>query len=218
MRAGRGVAVALIWPLALGACGDPHDQQTADSSVLPVVERPQTPGHVPSTPAATPTRGAAPTPDGVSATVTVAPTTVAPDPTATSEQTEPASERERLEAAVVELTNVERAAAGCAAVHVDERLVAAARAHSEDMAERDFFDHTNPDGETPWDRTSAAGYDWAASENIAWGYRTAEAVVAGWMDSDGHRRNILDCEVVAVGVGVADSSRGPYWTQVFGRR
>lgn len=50
------------------------------------------------------------------------------------------------------------------------------------------------------------------------GYRSAEAVVAAWMDSPGHRANILSCESVATGVGVADSSRGLYWTQMFGRQ
>lgn len=223
-RAVGGFAVVLTSLLALSACGEvPNELRTADASGLPLVERPQSPEPIAATPdggrvtatlspapTATPSATAEPssTPD------TSTPTTTAPpDP-----PPEPPSEQELLEAEVVELTNDERASAGCPEVHVDDRLAAAARGHSEDMVERDFFDHVNPDGDDPWDRAQAAGYDWLASENIAWGYRTAEEVVAGWMNSDGHRRNILNCDVVAVGVGVAESSRGPSWTQMFGRR
>lgn len=235
MRAARaGGFAAVLTSLVLGACAvvQDDDLRTADPSVLPLVERPQSPDAVAATPeggAATATLapGSSPTPTGTPSPApepssTPSATEDPPEPTSTSAPAdppaEPPTEQERLEAEVVELTNAERAAAGCGAVKVDDRLAAAARGHSEDMAERDFFDHTNPDGEDPWDRARAAGYDWAASENIAWGYRTAEEVVDGWMNSDGHRRNLLDCDVVAIGVGVADSSRGPYWTQMFGHR
>jgi uncharacterized protein YkwD len=232
-RARSGLTVVLVLLLALGACGDGQDPRVADSSVLPLVERPQPPNSVDATPGsgaatvtiaptASPTSTSTPTGTPSPAPSPTPSATVTPEPPATSEPadppTEPPSEQEQLEAEVVELTNQERAAAGCGAVDVDDRLAAAARGHSEDMVARDFFDHVNPDGDGPGDRARAAGYDWLASENIAWGYRTAEDVVAGWMNSDGHRRNLLDCDVVAIGVGVADSSRGPYWTQKFGRR
>jgi uncharacterized protein YkwD len=105
-------------------------------------------------------------------------------------------------------------------LRTDDRLVAAARGHSVDMATRDYFDHESPEGEGPGERAAAEGYpDWSG-ENIAMGYSTPEAVVEGWMDSPGHRRNILDCTSVAIGVGAADSGdagRGIYWTQMFGR-
>lgn len=233
MHAARaGGFAAVLTSLVLGACAVVQDDvRTADPSVLPLVERPQSPDAVAATPdggAATATLapGASPTPTGTpSATPEPSATADPPEPTTSppaeppdDPSEEPPTEQERLEAEVVELTNAERAAAGCGAVEVDDRLAAAARGHSEDMAERDFFDHVNPDGEDPWDRARAAGYDWAASENIAWGYRTAADVVDGWMNSDGHRRNLLNCDVVAIGVGVADSSRGPYWTQMFGHR
>ena len=102
-------------------------------------------------------------------------------------------------------------------LRVDERLVAAAQGHSDDMAARDYFDHESPEGEGPGERAAAEGYTEWSGENIALGYAIAEAVVEGWMDSPGHRRNILDCDSKATGVGVADSDRGIYWTQMFGR-
>jgi uncharacterized protein YkwD len=120
---------------------------------------------------------------------------------------------------VVDLTNAERTAARCDELTVDERLRTAARGHSEDMAANDYFDHDSLDGRSPTDRARAAGYPGGVGENIAAGYRTPEEVVAGWMDSDGHRRNILDCDYTVIGVGLAyDSGGRPYWTQNFGSR
>ncbi|MCF4120388.1 CAP domain-containing protein [Antribacter sp. KLBMP9083] len=115
-------------------------------------------------------------------------------------------------AAVVELTNAERAAAGCPALTVDERLTAAARLHSEDMVAQGYFDHTSLDGRTPWDRAKAQGYTNPSGENIAAGQPDAEAVVRAWMDSPGHRENILNCDFREIGVGEVDQ----VWTQLFG--
>jgi len=112
------------------------------------------------------------------------------------------------------LTNVERARVGCAPLHADSRLAAAAQEHSTDMATRHYFSHVTPEGETPWDRAEAAGYSSPSAENIAMGYRTPAEVVAAWMQSDAHRQNILNCASRAVGVGL--DSRGYYWTQLFG--
>jgi uncharacterized protein YkwD len=118
---------------------------------------------------------------------------------------------------VVELVNGERAKAGCGAVHSDSRLAAAAQGHSADMASRDYFDHTTPDGVDPWERAKAAGYDTPTGENIAMGQRTAEDVVDGWMKSPGHRANILNCDSRAIGMGLARNNGGTiYWTQMFG--
>lgn len=116
-------------------------------------------------------------------------------------------------AAVVELTNAERAAAGCGPLVVDERLTAAAQLHSEDMLAQDYFDHTSLDGRSPWDRAEAQGYENPGAENIARGQATAEEVVRAWMDSPGHRANILSCDLREIGVGHADR----VWTQLFGR-
>ncbi|GAB2620053.1 hypothetical protein Aab01nite_34310 [Paractinoplanes abujensis] len=124
------------------------------------------------------------------------------------------------ETEVVKLTNAERTARGCKALRIDDRLVQAARAHSEDMVKQRFFDHTGSDGSNFVTREARAGYprNGASAENIAYGYRTPQQVVTGWMNSSGHRKNILNCSSIAVGVGLAFTSKGtPYWTQDFGR-
>lgn len=124
---------------------------------------------------------------------------------------------EIAEARVFELTNAERATHGCPALAADDRLAAAARAHSADMAARDYFDHVSQDGRSFVDRVKAAGYPSPGAENIAAGQRTPEDVVKGWMDSPGHRANILNCGLKALGVGLArGGSYGRYWTQNFG--
>ncbi len=119
---------------------------------------------------------------------------------------------------VVDRTNAERARHGLRALTVDQRLAAAAQAHSADMVRRAFFAHESPDGRQVWDRAVAAGYAYRkVAENIAAGQRTAEEVVRGWMGSPGHRATILDGDLTQIGVGRADGgSYGVYWTQVFG--
>ncbi|MEV4671313.1 CAP domain-containing protein [Actinomadura sp. NPDC049382] len=120
------------------------------------------------------------------------------------------------EAAVVSLTNAERAKEGCRPLRVDQRLVTAARKHSADMAANGYFDHTSRNGDSPWKRMEDAGYTSPGAENIAKGYPTAAAVVKGWMNSPGHRANILNCGLRAIGVGRASGPGGPLWTQDFG--
>jgi uncharacterized protein YkwD len=116
----------------------------------------------------------------------------------------------------VQLTNAQRAQHGCSALRIDSRLRTAARAHSKDMRVKGYFEHNSPDGKTPWDRIKAAGYSQPGAENIAMGYATAKAVIDGWMNSPGHRANILNCKLKAVGIGVEYGSGGPWWTQDFG--
>jgi uncharacterized protein YkwD len=127
---------------------------------------------------------------------------------------------------VVELVNVERAQIGCPPLQISLQLTAAAQGHSADMALNDYFSHTSLDGRSPWDRIRAEGYNfWSAAENIAAGYPTPTSVVAAWMDSDGHRANILNCDLEDIGVGyfyLADDTGElnyrHYWTQDFGTR
>ncbi|WP_203982299.1 CAP domain-containing protein [Sphaerisporangium rufum] len=121
-----------------------------------------------------------------------------------------------LEAAAARLTNRVRARQGCAPLRVDTRLTASARAHSADMARRGYFGHTAPGGRSPWDRMARAGYTNSAAENIARGYQTAQEAVDGWMADPGHRRNILNCQIVAMGIGVAEGAGDIWWTQDFG--
>ncbi|MFF0576971.1 CAP domain-containing protein [Streptosporangium saharense] len=120
---------------------------------------------------------------------------------------------------VLRLTNARRQAGGCPALKDDSRLRAVAQAHSADMAAKNYFDHTSKDGRTMTARIKASGFSplsaWA--ENIAWGQRTPAAVVTAWMNSAGHRRNIMNCAYTHIGIGMANSSRGPYWTQDFAK-
>jgi uncharacterized protein YkwD len=122
---------------------------------------------------------------------------------------------------VIALVNQERAAAGCPELTPNDTLTAAAEAHSQDMAENHFLDHTGSEGSTPAERAEAAGYQWQrVAENVAAGPPSADIAVDGWMDSPGHRENILDCELRETGVGVVeapdDPTYGIYWTQLFG--
>ena len=140
-----------------------------------------------------------------------APTTQAPEPTSS-----PAGNA-ALEAEVVQIVNTERAKAGCAAVTTDDKLTTAARGHSADMAARGYFSHTTPEGVDFSTRITSAGYRWSnAGENIAKGQRTAAEVMTGWMNSAGHKANILNCKFKNIGVGVAADTRGSLvWTQDF---
>ncbi|WP_307826769.1 CAP domain-containing protein [Streptomyces pactum] len=115
------------------------------------------------------------------------------------------------------LVNQERTAAGCAPLTADPRLAALARDFSEDMAVRGFFGHTDPDGRDPFERARQAGIDTLGAENIARGQPDARSVMDSWMDSPGHRANILDCDFRTLGVGVYFGEGGPWWTQAFGR-
>tara|TARA_B100001093_G_scaffold336475_1_gene321319 strand:+ start:983 stop:1519 length:537 start_codon:yes stop_codon:yes gene_type:complete len=135
-----------------------------------------------------------------------------------------------LEAAVLELVNERRASmqdCGSAGrfspvppLEGHPLLDCAARRHSLDMAQRGFFDHVNPDGDAPDARILVTGYQpRAMGENIAAGAMTADDVVEGWMNSDGHCRNIMDGSFQQLGVGYifdADVQYNRYWTQVFG--
>ncbi|MFC8827711.1 CAP domain-containing protein [Streptomyces sp. NPDC057137] len=119
---------------------------------------------------------------------------------------------------VVALTNAERSAAGLRPLAGDPRLTAAAQAHSDDMVARGFYSHTSPDGRQPWDRAAAAGCTHRGiGENIACGQRSAAEVVQGWMDSPGHRANILKPDFTHIGIGLRGGGEmATYWTQLFG--
>jgi len=124
-----------------------------------------------------------------------------------------------IENATLSMINAERGKKGLAPLVMRDDLHRVARAHSEDMAARDFHDHTNPDGESPWDRMRAAGITFSSSaENIAWNDHPDQAAVAvrSWMESRGHRDNILNGGYTLTGLGVAsDGAGGAYFTQVF---
>lgn len=110
------------------------------------------------------------------------------------------------------LVNHHRARLGCPALQWDARAAAAAQAHSEDMARRNYFAHVSPDGRSPVDRLRAQGVAFrAVAENIAYGQPTAQAVVQGWLASPGHRQNIENCVYTRDGVGYSNGR----WTHDF---
>ena len=115
---------------------------------------------------------------------------------------------------VIRLVNVERAKAGLKALTEDWELSRVARYKSQDMHDLRYFSHTSPTYGSPFEMMKAFGIRYrTAGENIAMGYRTPAAVVQGWMNSPGHRANILNASYTKIGVGYVAS--GNYWTQHF---
>ncbi|WP_324789330.1 CAP domain-containing protein [Streptomyces sp. H51] len=182
---------------------------TSAGTAAPAPEKPKAP--VPKTPPPAPARSTAASKPTAAPSAT---TTAAPKPSAT---TAPATQTPASAAVarVVALVNSERIKVGCSPVTLNAKLSQAARAHSADMASHNTMSHTGSDGSDPGQRITRAGYLWSTyGENVAYGYSTPEQVMAGWMASAGHKRNILDCGFKEIGVGVAQP--GNYWTQDFG--
>ena len=118
------------------------------------------------------------------------------------------------EAEVVRLVNEERSKHGLAPLIQDWQLSRVARYKSQDMRDLGYFSHTSPTYGSPFDMMRSFGISYrTAGENIAKGYQSPEAVVRGWMNSPGHRANILNSSYTHIGVGYVAS--GNYWTQMF---
>jgi uncharacterized protein YkwD len=125
---------------------------------------------------------------------------------------------------VLELTNAQRLQAGLQPLTLNSKLNNAAQAHSQDMALHDFFDHKGSNGSSIGDRAIASGYNFSRlGENIAAGYATPEDVVQGWLNSPGHRANILNASYREIGIGyyylandTGNVNQNYYWTQDFG--
>ncbi|WP_405503533.1 CAP domain-containing protein [Streptomyces anulatus] len=218
----------------------------ADRSASPTgrgSERPEAPSKTPSTtpsasPSKTPSKSAAPstskkpaaTPSEKSKAPTTskapekstAPASKTPAPPKTSSAPPPSKKPSpsptdaSARSEVLALVNQERAKVGCSPLSTSAPLTSLAQNFSEDMAARGFFDHTDPDGDTPWDRAAQAGVQGLGAENIARGQADAQAVMEGWMNSEGHRANILNCDYKTIGIGVHEGSGGPWWVQNFG--
>ncbi len=131
---------------------------------------------------------------------------------------------------VFSMVNDERASAGASPLGWDDGLHACAKGHSNDMCDRGFFNHENPDGEDPSDRgrLGHAGsytfasivpspFSWGIAENIAMGQTSPTQVMNGWMNSPGHRANILNSSYTHIGVGLCDNCKR-HWTQNFGTK
>ncbi|MEG0319159.1 MAG: CAP domain-containing protein [Niameybacter sp.] len=115
---------------------------------------------------------------------------------------------------VLELVNVERSKQGLKPLQMDESVRNVARVKSSDMRKNNYFDHNSPVYGSPFDMLKQFGISYrSAGENIAQGYSSPEAVVEGWMNSPGHRANILNSSFTHIGVGY--DAQGHYWTQMF---
>jgi uncharacterized protein YkwD len=103
-------------------------------------------------------------------------------------------------------------------VRWNDKLFAASKAHSADMAQRNYFDHKSPEGQEFWHRTGLQGYNTATGENIAVGYPTVAAVMQGWLNSDGHCKGIMNPSANDVAVACVSNTGGTkYWTMVLGK-
>ncbi|SCL33924.1 Uncharacterized conserved protein YkwD, contains CAP (CSP/antigen 5/PR1) domain [Micromonospora pallida] len=224
------VAVGVGAVLLPGGDSSPTSVTAEDAPAAPPLGEPDLFPSAPTSPTSSrtasptpaPSRSVTPTPAPSRATAPsrrTAPRSSAPTPRATTPRatttTAPATGGSE-QAQVVALVNAERAKAGCGAVRVNAKLTSAAQQHSADQAAHRKMSHTGSDGSDAGDRLDRVGYDWRGyGENVAWNQQTPAAVMAAWMNSSGHRANILNCAFTEIGVGVARSN-GPYWTQVFG--
>lgn len=118
------------------------------------------------------------------------------------------------EQAVLDLTNAERTKAGLKPLQIDAALQRSAKQKSADMAKNRYFSHTSPTYGSPFDQMKSNGVTYrSAAENIAMGQRSAQEVVTAWMNSAGHRQNILTASFTHIGIGY--DANGHYWTQQF---
>jgi len=169
-----------------------------------------------SKPAATPakTTATASKPAATPAKATATASKPAATTPSTSTSTQATSTVSAFEKQVVELTNKERAKNGLAPLTLDTELSKVARVKSQDMSTNNYFDHTSPTYGSPFDMMKQFGISYkAAGENIAKGQATPEEVVEAWMNSEGHRANILSSKFTHIGVGYV--AKGNYWTQQF---
>ncbi|PUB18765.1 cysteine-rich secretory family protein [Yoonia sediminilitoris] len=114
--------------------------------------------------------------------------------------------------------NASRRANGQSPLQFNARLGRAAMAHACDMQVNSFFDHRGSDGSSSQVRVQKAGYnDCIVAENLAWGYPRAAQIVSGWMNSPGHRRNMLHPRIQEFGIGITQGPKGPYWVLVVGK-
>ncbi|SHE91971.1 Uncharacterized conserved protein YkwD, contains CAP (CSP/antigen 5/PR1) domain [Loktanella atrilutea] len=115
--------------------------------------------------------------------------------------------------------NASRKANGLKPLKYNQTLSKAAMAHACDMSVHNFFGHTGSNGSRSQGRVRAAGYkDCTVAENLAWGYPKAGQIIGGWMQSAGHRSNMLHPRVTEMGIAITKGSKGPNWVLVLARR
>lgn len=117
---------------------------------------------------------------------------------------------------VLDLVNKERTSRGLQALKFNSELSNVATLKSQDMIDKNYFDHTSPTYGSPFDMMKKFGISYtSAGENIAMGQETPQEVMNAWMNSDGHRKNILNPDFTELGVGIAAKGSSLYWTQMF---
>lgn len=186
--------------------------------VVPTQPSTEEPSEEPIEPTEAPTEQPTEKPTAPDIMIPTLPTvpTNATDPTAPTETS--VKTDSKLAKEVLALVNAERAKVGAAPLTWDSTLAKIAEDYSVDMVKTNNFSHTGKDGSTLGSRLAKGGvkYTTTAGENIAFGQKTAKAVVESWMKSEGHKANILNPKFTKMGVGVAYDSNGtPYWTQDF---
>ena len=138
------------------------------------------------------------------------------NPSTTPEQ-KPSTDFSSYQQQVLDLVNAERTKRGISALTLDSSLSSVATKKSQDMVNENYFDHTSPTYGSPFDMMKEFRISYrTAGENIAKGQKTPQEVVTAWMNSEGHRKNILNPDFTNLGVGIAKDSNGTtYWTQMF---
>ncbi len=130
------------------------------------------------------------------------------------------SHRGSFETELLKLTNLERQKAGLSPLKLSSQLTRAAQSHAVDMAKNNYFSHTGQNGSSMADRVKGIGYKYfAIGENIAAGKATPEGTMRQWMNSSGHRANILNSKFTEIGFGYENAPNSRYrhyWVQVFG--
>lgn len=181
-----------------------------------VVNRPQQKPNVPQIPNTKPQVPTVPSVPDTPDTPSI-PSIPAPTPTPPETSTPSVSGLSAIEMEVVRLVNIERQKEGLKPFTASSELSNVARKKSEDMARNNYFSHTSPTYGSPFDMMKSFGIKYnTAGENIAKGQLSAQSVVTGWMNSSGHRANIMNPSFNTIGVGHYKSSNGTnLWTQMF---
>ena len=176
----------------------------------------QKPESTPSNPSTTPQQKPESTPSKPSTTPQQKPESTPSKPSTTPDQ-KPSTDFSSYQQQVLDLVNAERTKRGISALTLDSNLSSVATKKSQDMVNKNYFDHTSPTYGSPFDMMKQFGISYrTAGENIAKGQKTPQEVVTAWMNSEGHRKNILNPNFTNLGVGIAKDSKGTtYWTQMF---
>jgi uncharacterized YkwD family protein len=197
------------WQFGGNQQGQPPAQQEKPTAPAPTAPAPQPAAPAPTAPAPKPAAPApaAPAPKPAAP----APAAPAPKPAAPAPATGDVAQYVQQ---VIDLTNAQRSKNGLPALKADTQLSGVAQKKSVDMAQNNYFSHTSPTYGSPFDMMRDMGVTYkSAGENIAQGQRTPQEVVNAWMNSEGHRKNILSGNFTHIGVGYEKS--GNHWTQMF---